>query len=332
MSLPKLNPVEPPWYGPVCPVVGEGWHREVSPYPDPQPVAELLARRLGGREKRDLDIGRFQIVDRETQCQRRRHLCARALRGLPAQPAGRVTTCLADREPAEPDDRSLPLLGSASICGVDPLALVLQRSGEPRCRGAIEVGFGEGWSPGRVGPFPRIVFGEILDDHGTALAFEQAQCRENHALLERRVARRTERAAQLERNPQRTGRLGVFGLRPNEADRHSRDALFLEIMPQRAHGARAERSNGRERNGADPVGVQPRRDVTRVGFHLHRIGRAHEGIMGRRHRSDYALGGELAQAVEREHDVPVFLKAAAVEIEMWLNISCPGRVSDGITR
>src|SRR4029077_11152011 len=30
MSLPKLNPVEPPWYGPVCPVVGEGWHREVS--------------------------------------------------------------------------------------------------------------------------------------------------------------------------------------------------------------------------------------------------------------------------------------------------------------
>src|SRR5439155_8298322 len=34
MSLPKLNPVEPPWYGPVCPVVGEGWHRAVSPYPD----------------------------------------------------------------------------------------------------------------------------------------------------------------------------------------------------------------------------------------------------------------------------------------------------------
>jgi hypothetical protein len=37
MSLPQLNPVEPPWYGPVCPVVGEGWHREVSSYPDPCP-------------------------------------------------------------------------------------------------------------------------------------------------------------------------------------------------------------------------------------------------------------------------------------------------------
>ncbi len=34
MSLSKLNPVEPPWYGPVCPVVWEGWYREVFPYPD----------------------------------------------------------------------------------------------------------------------------------------------------------------------------------------------------------------------------------------------------------------------------------------------------------
>ena len=34
MFLPTLNPIEPPWYGPVCPVVWEGWRREVSPYPD----------------------------------------------------------------------------------------------------------------------------------------------------------------------------------------------------------------------------------------------------------------------------------------------------------
>jgi len=45
MSLPKLNPVEPPWYGPVCPVVGEGWHREVSPYPDLRRMEPLLIRR-----------------------------------------------------------------------------------------------------------------------------------------------------------------------------------------------------------------------------------------------------------------------------------------------
>jgi hypothetical protein len=53
MSLPKLNPVEPPWYGPVCPVVGEGWHREVPPYPDQSGFNEIAFRRPGGRRSRD---------------------------------------------------------------------------------------------------------------------------------------------------------------------------------------------------------------------------------------------------------------------------------------
>ena len=34
MFRPRLNPVEPPWYGPVCPVVWEGRCRETPPYPD----------------------------------------------------------------------------------------------------------------------------------------------------------------------------------------------------------------------------------------------------------------------------------------------------------
>src|SRR5438874_872808 len=33
MLLLKPNPIEPPWYGPVCPVVWEGRRREVSPIP-----------------------------------------------------------------------------------------------------------------------------------------------------------------------------------------------------------------------------------------------------------------------------------------------------------
>ena len=37
-ALPKLNPIEPPWYGPVCPVVWEGRRREASPYPDVCPA------------------------------------------------------------------------------------------------------------------------------------------------------------------------------------------------------------------------------------------------------------------------------------------------------
>ena len=38
MSPQMLNPVEPPWYGPVCPVVWEGRRREASPYPDLRPL------------------------------------------------------------------------------------------------------------------------------------------------------------------------------------------------------------------------------------------------------------------------------------------------------
>jgi hypothetical protein len=52
-SPPKLNPVEPPWYGPVCPVVGEGWHREVSPYPDLgwiSGLSGLMSQRRGNAE------------------------------------------------------------------------------------------------------------------------------------------------------------------------------------------------------------------------------------------------------------------------------------------
>src|SRR5260370_4670003 len=31
MCLCQLNSIEPPWYGPVCPVVWEGWRRETPP-------------------------------------------------------------------------------------------------------------------------------------------------------------------------------------------------------------------------------------------------------------------------------------------------------------
>jgi hypothetical protein len=34
MSLPKPNPVEPPWYVTRMPGGVGGWHREMSPYPD----------------------------------------------------------------------------------------------------------------------------------------------------------------------------------------------------------------------------------------------------------------------------------------------------------
>ena len=48
MSPQKLNPVEPPWYGPVYLVVWEGRRREASPYPDLRPNGEPRALYLKG--------------------------------------------------------------------------------------------------------------------------------------------------------------------------------------------------------------------------------------------------------------------------------------------
>jgi hypothetical protein len=55
MFLLKLNPIEPPWYGPVCPVVWEGWRREASPYPDQSGGFREVARHGAGR-RRDRDL------------------------------------------------------------------------------------------------------------------------------------------------------------------------------------------------------------------------------------------------------------------------------------
>src|SRR5438045_6165273 len=66
MSLPKPNPVEPPWYGPVCPVVWEGWHREVSPYPDHR---RILPVAMGPDERRLTEpttaVRRWQLDQRD---------------------------------------------------------------------------------------------------------------------------------------------------------------------------------------------------------------------------------------------------------------------------
>jgi hypothetical protein len=51
MFLPTLNPIEPPWCGPVCPVVWEGRCREASSYPDQEnaPEREEVKRALVAR-------------------------------------------------------------------------------------------------------------------------------------------------------------------------------------------------------------------------------------------------------------------------------------------
>src|SRR3954462_11349146 len=51
-----LNSIEPPWYGPVCPVVWEGRSREAPPYPHQQKISAadrgVFSRRKSGRHSR----------------------------------------------------------------------------------------------------------------------------------------------------------------------------------------------------------------------------------------------------------------------------------------
>ena len=60
MCPPKLNSVEPPRYGPVCPVVWEGRCREAPPYPDLTSTAAV--RLLGTNVARRVELMRLKLL------------------------------------------------------------------------------------------------------------------------------------------------------------------------------------------------------------------------------------------------------------------------------
>ena len=72
-------------------------------------------------------------------------------------------------------------------------------------------------------------------------------------ILELLVFRSAQRSAELKRNPQGAWRANFLAMQPDEADSYGRNAFLLEIMGERAHGARAERSDRREQNRVDPI-------------------------------------------------------------------------------
>src|SRR5271166_6933660 len=78
MRLPKPNSIEPPRYGPVCPVVWEGRRREAPPYPDqgsnlgPLAVASVYDRYLRIPAFHRYEFERQQRVDLTPWPHRRR--------------------------------------------------------------------------------------------------------------------------------------------------------------------------------------------------------------------------------------------------------------------
>ena len=151
--------------------------------------------------------------------------------------------------------------------------------------------------------------------------------------LKFRITRRTKRPAQLERHPQRTRRLGILGLRSNKTDCNGRKPLFLEIVSQRAHGARAHWSNRAEEDAIDLVTLQMSGELASMGLHLYRIARPHKRVMIVGDRADHPLRRELLEPLEREGDVPILLQPGAIEIDRNVaNQQLLRPVSAGMTR
>jgi hypothetical protein len=129
--------------------------------------------------------------------------------------------------------------------------------------GGITAGSAGARQPG-VSASPGGSSGKVLQDHRAVGPLQQKQRGQHHAALERRVTRLAERAAELCRAPQAARRAGLLHLRPHRTERHARDAAFLQHMGQRAHGARAERSDRAQQNrvefAASSKPHQPRRD------------------------------------------------------------------------
>ena len=77
-----------------------------------------------------------------------------------------------------------------------------------------------------------------------------------------RIIRCPEGATQLERHPQRAGRLDVLRMRADETDAGSRHAGFFYVVTENAYDARAARSDGKEQDGVYPVFLKQSGDFT----------------------------------------------------------------------
>src|SRR4051795_1094375 len=80
-----LNSIEPPWYGPVCPVVWEGRSREAPPYPD---LCMKSRTRLSGQpapthvlEPPSATRSELEFEDRQAARHQRRHEAPEVGRG-----------------------------------------------------------------------------------------------------------------------------------------------------------------------------------------------------------------------------------------------------------
>ena len=110
-------------------------------------------------------------------------------------------------------------------------------------------------APVGVGPLAWVVVWKILDEHWTGGTLEQSQGGKNDTTLKFAVVRRTKWAPKRKWDPQGPRRARLLGLRPDQADRDRRNPFLLQIVSERAHGARTDGSNWSEEDGVDVVAL-----------------------------------------------------------------------------
>ena len=62
------SPAEPPWYGPVCPVVWEGRHREVPPYPDQLPQGPSVCDKIAASSDCSRPVNDYVHIEAADLC------------------------------------------------------------------------------------------------------------------------------------------------------------------------------------------------------------------------------------------------------------------------
>ena len=93
---------------------------------------------------------------------------------------------------------------------------------------------------------------EILQDWDIVTLKKAERCRQ-HAMLERRVPRTTQRTSEREVAVQHPRRARSLGLAADETDPDRRQTGRFEHVGERTHGARAQRSNRGQQDDIDTI-------------------------------------------------------------------------------
>jgi hypothetical protein len=99
----------------------------------------------------------------------------------------------------------------------------------------------------------------VVDEHRAGGRLQQCERAGEHVVLELRVVGSAERAAERELTVQRARRRHLLGHLPHRRQHDGGDTGSFEHVGEHTHGARAQRSNGREDHHVDAVGAAPRR-------------------------------------------------------------------------